>query len=125
MFKNIKFSKFDWCLLLSLLFIGTVQASGGGSGMPWESGLETIQQSLTGPVAKAICLIGIVGAGAMLIWGGEISGFLKTVVYIVLVICLILGGNIILNTVSGSSALIPENFSIEQLTSLKQLKNLY
>ena len=125
MFKNFKLTKFDWFLLLSVLFIGAAQASGGGTGMPWESGLETVQQSLTGPVAKAICLIGIVGSGIMLIWGGEVSGFLKTVVYVILVICLIMGANIILNMASGSSALLPESFSLEQAEALKQLQNLY
>ena len=69
MFKKFKLTKFDWFLLLSVLFVGVANASGGGSGMPWESGIETVQESLTGPVAKAICLIGIVGSGIMLIWG--------------------------------------------------------
>ena len=40
MFKKFKLTKFDWFLLLSVLFVGVANASGGGSGMPWESGIE-------------------------------------------------------------------------------------
>ena len=72
--------------------------------LPWESGLEKLQGSLTGPVATGISLIGIVASGGMLIFGGEISGFLKSVLYIVLVVALIMCGNKILAVVGEDNA---------------------
>ena len=73
---------------------------------PWESGLTTLQNSLTGPVATGISLIGIVAAGAMLMFGGEISGFLKSIVYLVLVISMIMFGNKILAMLGTSSGAV-------------------
>ena len=40
----------------------------------------------------------------MLLFGGEISGFMKSIVYLVLVISMILFGNKILAMVGGSSS---------------------
>lgn len=76
------------------------------TGLPWESPLETIKQSITGPVAFGISLLGIVAAGAGLIWGGELSGFIKTMIYIVLVIAVIISGTNIMNMFSAKGLLI-------------------
>ncbi len=104
--------------LLSLIAIAccfnTAFASSTGTTMPWESGLTTLKESLTGPVASAIAIIGIIASGGMLIFGGEISGFMKSIVYLVLVIALIIGANSMLSAISGntsSGALITENTS--------------
>jgi type IV secretion system protein VirB2 len=72
--------------LLVLAFPATdAAASTGGSSLPWESPLQTIATSMTGPVAYAISLIGIVVAGAMLVWGGEINEFARRLIMLVLV----------------------------------------
>lgn len=71
---------------------------------PWESGLETLKRSLTGPVASGLALIGIVASGAMLIFGGEISGFLKNMIYLVLVVSIILCANKLISIVTGSTS---------------------
>src|SRR5574344_452810 len=99
--------KFSFLLALTLLTIGVTYASTGSTGMPYESVLTSLSNSLTGPVAKAIALIGIVGAGAALIFGGEISGFLKSIIYLVLVSSLLIMGNVIVDKFSGSGANIP------------------
>ena len=57
--------------------------------MPYEDGLDALTESLTGTVAFAISMIGIVACGAMLIFGGEISGFMRTMIFIVLVAAVI------------------------------------
>ena len=83
-------------------------ASTGGGGMPWESGVTTLKDSLTGPVAVGIVLIGIVATGATLIFaGGEIQGFIQKLVYIVLVGSIILGSAQLVMAFWGTSALIP------------------
>jgi type IV secretion system protein VirB2 len=59
---------------LILAFLATeAAASTGGGSLPWETPLQTIATSITGPVAYAISLIDIVVAGAMLVWGGEVN----------------------------------------------------
>lgn len=79
-------------LFLLLVFgVSALMASTASQGLPWEDPLTTIKNSITGPVAFAISILAIVAAGAGLVFGGEISGFIKTIVYIVLVIAMIVG----------------------------------
>lgn len=79
-------------LFLLLIFgVSALMASTASQGLPWEDPLTTIKNSITGPVAFAISILAIVAAGAGLVFGGEISGFIKTIVYIVLVIAMIVG----------------------------------
>lgn len=90
------------------LFVGIIACSMTAAyasqtgGMPYESVLSQLSTSLTGTVAKSIALIGIVGSGAALIFGGEISGFLKSVIYLVLVCSLLIMGNVIVDKFSSS-----------------------
>ena len=83
-------------------------AKTAGDKMPWEKALETLQQSLTGPTAGFISLIAIVAAGAALIFGGDMTGFMRTSVFIVLVIGILVGASKLLGSLySGASALVP------------------
>jgi type IV secretory pathway VirB2 component (pilin) len=69
----------------------TALAATGGAGLPWETPLTTLSNSVTGPVAYAVSLVGIVGAGGILIFaGGQINEFLRAVLFCVLVIALII-----------------------------------
>lgn len=83
--------------LLALLFAVAPEALASSTGdgvLPYESWLATLQKSLTGPVAFSISLIGIVSCGATLIFaGGEIGRFLRTLIYLVLVMTLLVGSN--------------------------------
>ena len=47
----------------ALLAVTPAWAAGSGTAMPWEGPLDTIMQSLSGPVAKAIGIIAIVLTG--------------------------------------------------------------
>jgi type IV secretory pathway VirB2 component (pilin) len=77
----------------------TAHAATGGGGLPWEAPLTTLSNSITGPVAYGISIIGLVAAGGVLIFaGGELNHFTRTVVLIVLVISLIIAAK---NTMSA------------------------
>ena len=86
------------CAVASIIFCDSALAS---TSMPWDTGISNIQKSLTGPFATGLALIGLIGAGAMLVFGGEISGFLKQLIYLVLAISLILCGNSFIKNVMG------------------------
>lgn len=64
---------------LAFLLAGTAMAGGSAGSLPWESGLATISDSITGPVARAASLMLIVGGGIGAAFGGDMSGMLKTV----------------------------------------------
>ena len=81
-------------------------ASSGGGGLPWETPLETLRDSITGPVAYAISLMGVVVAGATLVFGGEINDFVRRIIMLVLVISLIIFSTNILSTLFNAGAVI-------------------
>jgi type IV secretion system protein VirB2 len=79
--------------------------SSGGS-LPWESPLKTVSDSLTGPVAYAVSLIGVVVTGAMLIFGGEINEFARRIIMLVLVIALLVSATNIMSSLFNSGAIV-------------------
>lgn len=97
------------CGALALLMLLTTHAhaaSGAGGGLPYEDWLTRIRQSITGPVAFGISVIAIVAAGAMLIFGGDMNGFMKTLVFIVLVLAFVIAAQNTLSAITGTGAVI-------------------
>jgi type IV secretion system protein VirB2 len=80
--------------------------STGGSGLEWETPLQKIRDSVTGPVAYAISLLGIVVTGAILVFGGEINEFVRRLIMLVLVISLMVFAADLLNTLFNKGAVI-------------------
>ena len=96
-------------LALMLLLAPDAHASAGtGGGLPYEDWLTKIRQSITGPVAFSISIIAIVAAGAMLIFGGDMNGFMKTLVFIVLVLAFVIAAQNMLSAITGTGAVIGE-----------------
>ena len=99
-----------WALLLFavILLLPSLAhaASTGGSGLEWETPLQKIRDSVTGPVAYAISLLGIVVTGAVLVFGGEINEFVRRVIMLVLVISLMVFAADLLNTLFNKGAVI-------------------
>lgn len=60
-----------------LMTAGTAKAS--GSSMPWESPLQSILESIQGPVAKIIAVIIIISTGLALAFGDTSGGFRKLI----------------------------------------------
>ncbi|CUX66508.1 Conjugal transfer protein TrbC [Agrobacterium tumefaciens str. Kerr 14] len=83
-------------------------ASSGGGGLPWESPLQQIQQSITGPVAGFIALAAVAIAGAMLIFGGELNDFARRLCYVALVGGVLLGATQIVALFGATGASIGE-----------------
>ncbi|MCR5536983.1 MAG: TrbC/VirB2 family protein [Succinivibrio sp.] len=81
--------------------------------LPYESWLLTLQQSFTGPVAMSVALLGMVAAGSSLIFlGGEMGRFIRTLIYLVMVMALLLGSNsLISNFFNGAVVISPEQLT--------------
>lgn len=107
----MKTKHFAYALLSAglVLLAQPVLASTAGS-LPWETPLQTVQTSLTGPVAVSIALIAIAVSGGMLIFGGELNNFARVGVYITLVLGLLVMANNVLSTLYTTSATVPEEF---------------
>lgn len=99
-----------WSILL-LIFAVTLAtttdafaSAGTGGGLPYESWLSNLRASATGPVAYAFGIIGIVVAGGILIFGGDLNGFFRTMLVVVLVMALLVTANSIMSDLFGTSA---------------------
>ena len=98
------------CATLAAVSLGLAEpalASSGGS-LPWESPLEQIQASITGPVAGFIALAAVAIAGAMLIFGGELNDFARRLCYVALVGGVLLGATQIVALFGATGASIGE-----------------
>ncbi len=89
------------CFLISTEVLA---GPGEGGKLPYESWLNNLRASATGPVAFAFGIIGIVVAGGILIFGGDLNGFFRTMLVIVLVMALLVTANNIMSDLFGTSA---------------------
>lgn len=55
--------------------LSALPAYAAGSGMPWETPLQSILQSIEGPVAKIVAVIVIIVTGLTLAFGDSNGGF--------------------------------------------------
>jgi type IV secretion system protein VirB2 len=60
-----------------LMMAGTARAS--GSSMPWEGPLQSILESIQGPVARIVAVIIIIATGLALAFGDTSGGFRKLI----------------------------------------------
>ncbi|GAN80368.1 TrbC/VirB2 family protein [Acidocella aminolytica] len=75
---------------------------GGGSNLPFMGPLQSIENTITGPFAYAITMIGLVMAGAGLVFFGEMSEFMRRLLYVVMAGSLLLGASQIVALFSGA-----------------------
>lgn len=66
-------------LLAALLLFLTGTAQAAGSSMPWEGPLQSILESIQGPVARIVAVIIIIAAGLALAFGDTSGGFRKLI----------------------------------------------
>ena len=112
-------------IVMSLVFLLPEQAfaTGTAGGLPYESWLTNLQNSVTGPVAFALSIIGIVVAGGVLIFGGDLNGFFRTLIFLVLVMALLIAANNIMTSFFGAGAEVALNDTQPQ-TLLASCSNL-
>ena len=65
--------------VLSALLLLMSAAHAAGSSMPWEGPLESILESIQGPVARIIAVIVIIATGLALAFGDTSGGFRKLI----------------------------------------------
>lgn len=131
-FSNSRYNRSNllgFSLLAALFLImfahPAIASEGTGGSLPYESWLTNLRNSVTGPVAFAVSIIGIVVAGAVLIFGGELNGFFRTLVFIVLVMALLVGAQNMMTTFFGRGAEITAmtDEAINQLRVAMRLVN--
>ena len=101
-----RFSLFAPVALAALVLTSPDAFAGTTTGLPWETPLTTIMNSLTGPVALAISLISITITGGVLVFGGDLGEFARRSILLVLVIGLIVAAASVLTTLFGTTAAV-------------------
>jgi type IV secretion system protein TrbC len=96
-------------LLLAVLILlpaHAIASTGTGGSLPYEPWLTSLANSVTGPVAFTLSVVGIVVAGGVLIFGGELNAFFRTMIFLVLVMALLVGAQNIMSGLFGRGAVI-------------------
>ena len=89
-----------------------------GGGLPYEGWLTKLRNSITGPVAFTISITALVGTGSALIFqGGEINAFLRTVIYFILVVALVIAAQNIMSGLFGKGAVIALDGALPEPTT--------
>ena len=81
-------------------------ATGTGGSLPYEDWLTNLRNSATGPVAFSLAIIGIVISGGVLIFGGDLNSFFRTLIFLVLVMALLVGAQNVMSTFFGRGAVV-------------------
>ena len=105
--KNFLFV-FAVTLLFLMVTHSAWAANTSGGGLPSDEWFTKLQKSVTGPWAFTFAIVGIVGAGATLIFGGDINSFLRTIIFLVLVLSFIVAAQGMLTAITGQSAEVAE-----------------
>lgn len=98
-------------VLFLLLVTDPAMASSAGGGLPFDSWLTKIQKSITGPFAFSAAIIGLVAAGATLIFGGELNGFMRSLIFFVLVLAFLVAAQNTMTAITGKGAEISKPVS--------------
>jgi len=96
---------FVFSLLFLLLPEMALASTGTAGGLPYESFLTNLRNSMTGPVGYTISLIGIIASGVGLIFGGDLNGFFRAIIMLVLVVALVIGANSMMSSFFGGAEL--------------------
>jgi type IV secretory pathway VirB2 component (pilin) len=105
--SRAKICFFAVAILLMLFLMGPHDATaseGTGGSLPYETWLTNLRNSVTGPVAFALSIIGIVVAGGTMIFGGDLNGFFRTLIFLTLVMALLVGAQNVMGTFFGRGA---------------------
>ena len=68
-----------FAVVAGLLLLVALPAHAAGSSMPWEAPLQSILESIQGPVARIVAVIVIITTGLALAFGDTSGGFRKLV----------------------------------------------
>jgi type IV secretion system protein TrbC len=90
--------------ILAVTVLSDPAFASSGGGLPWETPLNKVKDSLSGPVALAVGVIAFFAGGAMLVFGGEMTDFARRAALVVLACGFLLGGSNLLTTLYGTTS---------------------
>lgn len=104
-------------VMFLLLSDSSFASSTSGGGLPFDNWLTKIRNSITGPVAFTVSIFALVGAGSALIFGGDMNGFMRTLIFLVLVLSFVIAAQNTLSAITGKGAQIVASQTSYQIRS--------
>ena len=106
--KRVEKAKKGWttAVLTGMAFWASEAQASSGGGLPWDGPLTTLANDLTGPVALSISVIAFAITGFMMVWGGEMTDFAKTMVRIIFAVSVVTGGTGLYTKFFGGSGAV-------------------
>ena len=102
--KTVNLVLFALVAVLAVTLVTDPAFASSGGGLPWETPLNKVKDSLSGPVALAVGVIAFFAGGAMLVFGDEMTDFARRAALVVLACGFLLGGSNLLTTLYGSTS---------------------
>ncbi|MFL5161098.1 MAG: TrbC/VirB2 family protein [Microvirga sp.] len=102
--KTLNFVLFALVAAAAVIVLTDPAFASSGGGLPWETPLNKVKDSLSGPVALAVGVIAFFAGGAMLVFGGEMTDFARRSALVVLACGFLLGGSNLLTTLYGTTS---------------------
>lgn len=99
--KKITFALFF--IALTALFVFIADSAFASTSFEYEKALETFSDSITGPVAFFIAIIAMAASGFGIVFGGELTGWIKIACGIICMVGFIVFSSNIYQTLFGSS----------------------
>lgn len=94
-------------LLIGLFAAVSTRAFATTTGLPWETPLTTLKNSLTGPVALVLTLSAFVVCGGLLIFNdANLGDFAKKMIMVIMIIAGFFAGASILTVLFGFTAAV-------------------
>src|SRR3954453_18044215 len=90
--------------ILAVIVMSDPALASSGGGLPCETPLNKVKDSLSGPVALAVGVIAFFAGGAMLVFGGEMTDFARRAALVVLACGFLPGGSNLLTTLYGTTS---------------------
>jgi type IV secretion system protein TrbC len=87
-----------------LVLMESMSAWAETTGMPWETPLARVRDSLTGPVAYSVVIISIVVAGILSFINRQTEGIFHTIIGIIIVAAVIFGAVTLVNLAFPSAS---------------------
>lgn len=100
-------------LLLMLALTTSAAYAGGTGGLPFESGLKKVADSLSGPVAISIAIVAFAAAGIMYIFNPDATALIKGLIGLCIAVGVMFGGKVFVDLMAdskGSGNVITQEF---------------
>ena len=85
-----------------LVLAGPLEAS-SGSGLPWDTPIQTLTNAVSGPVAFGFAFMGLVALGVRWIYGGDLGPVAKGLMTLVIGVAILAGAASFLSVLFGLS----------------------